>query len=115
MSQSIDPKETREGRIRQRAHEIYRARGGQQGDLVSDWLVAEREFDESNESQGPKKARVTTASLWMQEAALPSAALQVIGDLAKYAQVLFFTHHMRLSELGIKAGARIVTGQPGKW
>jgi len=37
-----------------------------------------------------------------------SAALQVIGDLAKHTQVLFFTHHRRLVELGIKAGAQMI-------
>jgi uncharacterized protein YhaN len=37
-----------------------------------------------------------------------SAALRVIGDLAKRTQVLFFTHHRRLAELGIEAGARLI-------
>ena len=37
-----------------------------------------------------------------------SAALQVIGDLAKRTQVLFFTHHRRLAELAVKAGAQVV-------
>ena len=37
-----------------------------------------------------------------------SAALKVIGDLAKRTQVLFFTHHRRLAELGIKAGAKTI-------
>jgi uncharacterized protein YhaN len=37
-----------------------------------------------------------------------SAALQVIGDLAKHAQVLFFTHHRRLAELGMMAGAQMI-------
>ena len=37
-----------------------------------------------------------------------SPALQVIGDLAKHTQVLFFTHHKRLAELGIKAGAQMI-------
>ena len=36
------------------------------------------------------------------------AALEVIGDLAKRTQVLFFTHHRRLAELGIKAGAQLI-------
>jgi uncharacterized protein YhaN len=36
------------------------------------------------------------------------AALDVIGDLAKRTQVLFFTHHRRLAELGIKAGAQLI-------
>jgi uncharacterized protein YhaN len=37
-----------------------------------------------------------------------SAALQVIGDLAKRTQVLFFTHHRRLAELGMMAGAQMI-------
>jgi uncharacterized protein YhaN len=37
-----------------------------------------------------------------------SAALHVIGDLAKRTQVLFFTHHRRLAELGMTAGARMI-------
>jgi uncharacterized protein YhaN len=37
-----------------------------------------------------------------------SAALEVIGDLAKRTQVLFFTHHRRLAELGMKAGGRMI-------
>jgi uncharacterized protein YhaN len=37
-----------------------------------------------------------------------TAALQVISELAKRTQVLFFTHHRRLAELGIKAGAQMI-------
>jgi uncharacterized protein YhaN len=37
-----------------------------------------------------------------------SAALQVIGELAKHTQVLFFTHHRRLAELGMDAGAHMI-------
>jgi uncharacterized protein YhaN len=37
-----------------------------------------------------------------------SAALQVIGELAKSTQVLFFTHHRRLADLGTKAGAQMI-------
>jgi uncharacterized protein YhaN len=37
-----------------------------------------------------------------------SAALSVLCDLAKQTQVIFFTHHRRLTELGDKAGAQIV-------
>lgn len=37
-----------------------------------------------------------------------SAALQVIGEVAKSTQVLFFTHHKRLAELGIRAGAQMI-------
>lgn len=41
-----------------------------------------------------------------------SAALQVISDLAKHTQVLFFTHHRRLAELGINAGAQVIELEP---
>jgi uncharacterized protein YhaN len=41
-----------------------------------------------------------------------SAALQVISDLAKHTQVLFFTHHRRLTELGMKAGAQVIELEP---
>jgi uncharacterized protein YhaN len=37
-----------------------------------------------------------------------SAALKVIGDLAKRTQVLFFTHHRRLAELGTYAGGQMI-------
>jgi uncharacterized protein YhaN len=37
-----------------------------------------------------------------------SAALQVIGDLGKRTQVLLFTHHRRLAELGNRAGGQII-------
>jgi len=63
MSSSVDPNQPREDKVRQRAYEIYLARGAQQGDEVSDWLAAEREFEESNEQRKPKKARAATASL----------------------------------------------------
>jgi uncharacterized protein YhaN len=36
------------------------------------------------------------------------AALEVIGDLAQHTQVLFFTHHRRLAEFGIKTGAHLI-------
>lgn len=37
-----------------------------------------------------------------------SAALEVFGDLARRTQVLLFTHHRRVADLAVKAGARIV-------
>lgn len=37
-----------------------------------------------------------------------SAALRVLGELATRTQVLFFTHHRHLADLGTKAGARII-------
>ena len=51
-----------EEQIRQRAYEIYQARGGQEGNEVSDWIAAERELKESNQPQG-KKARAAAVSL----------------------------------------------------
>lgn len=63
MSSSVNPNQPREDKVRQRAYDIYQARGGREGDEVSDWLAAEREFDGSTESQGPKRARAATAWL----------------------------------------------------
>jgi uncharacterized protein YhaN len=37
-----------------------------------------------------------------------SATLKVLADLARRTQVLFFTHHRHLEELGCEAGARII-------
>lgn len=37
-----------------------------------------------------------------------AAALQAISELAKRTQVLFFTHHRRLAELGTTAGAHLI-------
>ena len=37
-----------------------------------------------------------------------AAALQVIAELAKCVQVLLFTHHRRLAELGIRSGATVI-------
>jgi hypothetical protein len=51
-----------EQRIRERAYEIYLARGGQDGDEVSDWVAAERELKDSNKPQA-KKTRATAVSL----------------------------------------------------
>ena len=39
------PAESRMNRIAVRAHEIYEARGGEQGKALEDWLQAEREID----------------------------------------------------------------------
>jgi uncharacterized protein YhaN len=41
-----------------------------------------------------------------------SAALQVIAELAKKTQVLFFTHHTRLVELATKSGAQMIELKP---
>ena len=51
-----------EQQIRERAYEIYLARGGQDGDEVSDWIAAERELTESDQPKG-KKARAAVASM----------------------------------------------------
>jgi len=37
-----------------------------------------------------------------------SATLKVLRNLAARTQVLFFTHHRHLEELGRKAGAQII-------
>ena len=41
-----------------------------------------------------------------------SAALQVLAEIAQRTQVLFFTHHSRLADLGSKAGASVIHLQP---
>jgi uncharacterized protein YhaN len=41
-----------------------------------------------------------------------SAALQVLAEVAQRTQVLFFTHHSRLADLGLKAGASVIHLQP---
>ena len=50
------PQLSRLARIAQRAHEIYDARGGQDGRDLDDWLQAEREIDaeiEAAETKAP--------------------------------------------------------------
>jgi Protein of unknown function (DUF2934) len=44
-TQSSQPQPSRLSRIARRAHEIYEARGGQDGKDLDDWLQAEREVD----------------------------------------------------------------------
>jgi Protein of unknown function (DUF2934) len=51
-----------EQQIRERAYQIYLARGGQNGDEVADWIAAERELKESNQQKG-KKTRAAAVSL----------------------------------------------------
>ncbi len=41
--------ESRLSRIARRAHEIYEARGGENGKALEDWLRAEQEIDAENE------------------------------------------------------------------
>jgi hypothetical protein len=48
--QSGQPPPSRMARIAQRAHEIYEARGGQEGKAIDDWLQAEREIDAEMEA-----------------------------------------------------------------
>jgi hypothetical protein len=42
-SQAVQPPDQIQERIRQRAHEIYEARGRQDGHELDDWLIAESE------------------------------------------------------------------------
>ncbi len=44
-NQSGQPQPSRLSRIARRAHELYEARGGQDGRDLDDWLQAEREVD----------------------------------------------------------------------
>jgi hypothetical protein len=46
------PPLTRMNRIAKRAHELYEARGGQDGRDLDDWLQAEREIDAEIEAAG---------------------------------------------------------------
>ena len=56
------PENPNEQQIRERAYQIYFARGGKERDGLSDWLTAERELKESAQRQATKK-RAATASL----------------------------------------------------
>ena len=42
-SQAVQPPDQVQERIRQRAHEIYEARGREHGHDLDDWLIAESE------------------------------------------------------------------------
>ena len=44
-NRSGQPQPSRLNRIARRAHELYEARGGQDGRDLDDWLQAEREVD----------------------------------------------------------------------
>jgi Protein of unknown function (DUF2934) len=50
------PPPSRLARIAKRAHEIYDARGGQDGKDMDDWLQAEREIDAEIEAAGTKSS-----------------------------------------------------------
>jgi uncharacterized protein YhaN len=41
-----------------------------------------------------------------------SAALEVLAQIAHRTQVLFFTHHLRLADLGLNAGASVIHLKP---
>jgi hypothetical protein len=45
------PHDSRMNRIALRAHEIYKARGGEHGKALEDWLQAEREVDAEIEAR----------------------------------------------------------------
>jgi hypothetical protein len=49
---AVHTEESRMNRIARRAHEIYEARGGEQGRALEDWLQAEREIDAELSQQG---------------------------------------------------------------
>jgi hypothetical protein len=51
------PQPSRLARIAKRAHEIYDARGGQDGKDLDDWLQAEREIDAEMEGGGTGDSR----------------------------------------------------------
>jgi len=57
MSDLSEPTLTTTEQIRQRAYEIYLARGCEDGHDVSDWIEAERELTGSSEQQGSGKRR----------------------------------------------------------
>jgi hypothetical protein len=46
--------ESRLSRIAKRAHEIYEARGGEDGKAMEDWLQAEREIDGQIEAESSR-------------------------------------------------------------
>ena len=53
-NRASQPQPSRLARIAQRAHEIYDARGGQEGKDLDDWLQAEREIDAEIEAAETK-------------------------------------------------------------
>ena len=54
LNRASQPQPSRLSRIAQRAHEIYEARGGQDGKDLDDWLQAEREIDAEIEAAETK-------------------------------------------------------------
>ena len=49
-SQAVQPLDQIQERIRQRAHEIYEARGREEGHDLDDWLIAESEVTRNFEA-----------------------------------------------------------------
>ncbi len=49
-SQAVQPPDQTQERIRQRAHEIYEARGREEGHDLDDWLIAESEVTRNFEA-----------------------------------------------------------------
>jgi hypothetical protein len=50
ISQAVPPPDQIQDRIRQRAHEIYEARGREDGHDLGDWLIAESEVTRNFEA-----------------------------------------------------------------
>jgi hypothetical protein len=50
ISQAVPPSHQIQDRIRQRAHEIYEARGREHGHDLDDWLIAEAEVTRNFEA-----------------------------------------------------------------
>ena len=50
ISQAVPPPDQIQDRIRQRAHEIYEARGREDGHDLDDWLIAESEVTRNFEA-----------------------------------------------------------------
>jgi len=56
------PADSRLNRIARRAHEIYQARGGENGKALEDWLRAEQEIDRESECDPVGSSTVATRS-----------------------------------------------------
>jgi len=56
------PADSRLNRIARRAHEIYQARGGENGKALEDWLRAEQEIDQESECDPVASSTVATRS-----------------------------------------------------
>jgi len=56
---SRESRESRMNRIARRSHEIYQARGGEDGQALDDWLQAEREVDAEMETSRGRNVNTT--------------------------------------------------------